>query len=172
MIKITYTPPYMLYSYTESKKKYVFHTYALLLHWELAQTFLSSSPQTCLSTFPQNKLHVPRISVHSPYKSEKRDMGYMLWKKRVRKDEEKNMEIGKKSVEKKKRMSIKDSPWSQSSRFGERIFKESTFYSYPHTCTVDHVYMLFPPWIHAWTLQYKHPKYAFWVLVPQTPHKL
>jgi hypothetical protein len=30
----------------------------------------------------------------------------------------------------------------------------------------------FPPWIHAWTLQYKHPKYAFRVLLPQNPHKL
>ena len=41
-------------------------------------------------------------------------------------------------------MSIKDSPWSQSSRYGERIFKESTFNSYPHTCTLDHVlYVVF-----------------------------
>ena len=60
-------------------------------------------------------------------------------KERIGKDDEKKRE----KMSSQKKMSIKDSPRSQSSRFGERTFKESTFHSYPHTCTLDHVCMLF-----------------------------
>ena len=82
--------PYMLYSYIESKQKHVFHTYAMLLHWELAQTFLSTSPQTCLSTFSQNKdsLYVGSLSIlHTSLKKETWVICYE--KKRVGKDDEK-----------------------------------------------------------------------------------
>ena len=148
MIKITYTPPYMLYSYTKSKQKHVSHTYAMLLHWELAQTLLPPLHKHAFTSL--HKIKTPCIQDLSPF-------SIQVWKgtwaicyeerERVKKRELekmiKNRWVKKVSSKKQKRMSLKDSPWSQSSRFGERIFKESTFNSYPHTCTLDHVCMLF-----------------------------
>jgi hypothetical protein len=111
MIKIPYTPP----------------IYAILLHWEKAQTY---------------PFHLP-IN-HSPYRFEKETWAICYEKERVGKDDEKRERWEKGVSSNKKRMNIKDSPWSQASRFGERIFKESTFHSYPHTCTLDHIlYVVF-----------------------------
>ena len=153
----------------------------MLLHWELAQTFLSTSPQTCLSTFPQNKDSMYLGSLSILHTSLKKETWAICWKERERESWKreiwkrwwkKRAEWKKKSVKQKKGMSIKDSPWSQSSRFGESIFEESTFHSYPHTLALLIMFVCcFPPWIHALTLQHKHSKYAFQVLLPKTPHK-
>jgi hypothetical protein len=135
--------PYMLYFYTESKQKHVFHTYAMLLHWELAQTFLSTSPQNKDSMYSRSLsiLHRSLKKRHELYVVKKeRKLKKESWKKMIKRRAEWKSFKQKKERE---RMSIKDSPWSQSSRFGERIFKELTFHSYPHICTLDHVWMLF-----------------------------
>jgi hypothetical protein len=98
----------------------------------------------------------------------------MLWKKDRDKVEKRELEkMSEKSVEQKKeRLSIKDSPWSQSFDL-ERAPLRSQPSTHIHTLALLIMFVCcFPPWIHALTLQYKHFKYAFQVLLPKTPHKL
>ena len=95
--------PYMLYSYTESKQKHVSHTYAMLLHWELAQTFLSTSPQTCLSTFPQNKDFMYLGSLSILRTSLKKETWAICYKKERARKDDKEREMSEKKCRAKKR---------------------------------------------------------------------
>jgi hypothetical protein len=148
MIKITYTPPIYATLTLTASKNMLSTLYAMLLHWELVHICLFTSLETYLFTSPQNKDSMYSRSLSILHTSLKKRHGlYVMKKEKVEKKwvgkDDKKRELSKKVLSKKKRMSIKDSPWSQSSRFGERNFKESTFHSYPYTCTLDHVCVLF-----------------------------
>ena len=85
MIKIMYTPPLMLYSYTESKQNMLSTlSYALTLRASIDMPFyISTIMFFYLST--KYRLHVFKISLHSPYKSEKETWAICYEKKRVEK---------------------------------------------------------------------------------------
>ena len=142
----------------------------MLLHWELAQTFLSTSPQTCLSTFPQNKDTMFLGSLSILRTSLKKETWAICYeKKRVGKYDERERE---KMSEKKCRANKRGWPSKIAHDLNLLGLERKSLRSKPST----HIHTLallimfvccFPPWIHALTLQYKHSKYAFQVLLPQ-----
>ena len=142
--------PYMLYSYNESKQQHAFP--------------------------PFHKMKTPCIQDLSPFSIQlwKRDMGYMLYKKGGERVEKRELEkMSEKNVEQKKRGWASKIAHDLNHLDLERASLRSQPSTHIHTLALLIMFVCcFSPWIHAFTLQYKHSKYAFQVILPKTPYKL